>query len=153
MIRDILDSFMNTALNLLVRVTKIWYSIFILRIWKQFIRSNKIYKMKDNFLTSNCYNCIELNAHSLVLCLIYLKENNLPSWFQPNLYSSQPCESTFRRLRSFTSTFSTVANCSIMEAISRVSKIQLQSEIVHKNAANFDFPGANKHDGCGIRGC
>lgn len=139
MIRNILDSFMNTSLNPLERVSKIWYSVFILRIWKQFIKSQKKYKMKDSFLTSNCYSCIELNAHSLVLCLVYLKENNLPSWFQPSLSSSQPCESTFRRLRSFTSTYSTVANCSVKEALSRVSKIQLQNEIVHSHATYFDF--------------
>lgn len=144
MMRDILDSFMNTTLKPLERVAKIWYSVFILRIWKQFIKSQKKYKMKDSFLTSNCYSCIELNAHSLLLCLVYLKSKGLTSWFQPKLYSSQPCESTFRLLRSFTSTFSTVANCSVKEAVSRISKIQLQSEIAHSNAANFNFFGANQ---------
>lgn len=141
MMRNILESFMNTSLKPLERIEKIWYCVFILRIWKQFIKSHKKYKMKESFLTANCYSCIELNAHSLVSCLVFLKENNLSQWFQPNLYSSQPCESTFRRLRSFTSTFSTVANCSVKEAVSRVSKIQLQSEIVHNYPTLLDFHG------------
>lgn len=146
MIRDVLDSFMSTNLTPLERVEKIWYSVFILRIWKRFIKSHRQYKLKNSFLTSYCYSCIELNAHTIVLCLAYLKENNLSSWFQPNFYSSQPCESTFRLLRSLTTTYSTVANCSVKESVSRVSKIQLQSEIIHRNAAHFDFPKAKKYE-------
>lgn len=145
--QNVLDSFMDKSLAPLDRVAKIWYSVFIIRIWKDFIKSHKKLKIKDCFLTSNCYSCVELNAHSLVLCLLYLKDSNSPNLFQPIHYSSQPCESTFRQLRSFTSTFSTVANCSVKEAVSRVSKIQLQSEIVHSHAANFDFPKANRIDG------
>lgn len=149
LMKDVLDSFMDTSLAPLVRISKIWYCVFILRIWKMFIKTHKKYTLKESFLSSNCYSCIELNAHSLVLCLVYLRENNLPNWFVPQLYSSQACEATFRQLRSFTSTFSTVANCSVKEALSRVTQIQLQSEIVHSNAPNFVFPRNNKQkDGC-----
>lgn len=81
-----------------------------------------------------------------MLCLLYLKENNLPSLFQPIHYSSQPCESTFRQLRSFASTFSTVANCSVKETVSRVGKIQLQSDIVQNHAAHFYFPQSKNHN-------
>lgn len=144
LMRDVLDSFMDTSLAPLVRVSKIWYCVFILRIWKKFIKTHKKYTLKESFLSSNCYSCIELNAHSLVLCLLYLKENNLPNWFVPHLYSSQACEATFRQLRSFSSTFSTVSNCSVKEALSRVTQIQLQSEIVHSNASNFVFPRNNQ---------
>lgn len=139
-IRDILDAYMNPELPPLERIEKIWYRVFILRIWRQFIVSHKKYTLKDNFLTSNCYSCVELNAHSLVLCIFYLKKRELPSWFLPKLYSSQACESTFRQLRSFTPTFSTVTNCSEKEALSRISKIHLQSEIIHKNNSFFNFP-------------
>lgn len=74
------------------------------------------------------------------ICLFYLKEQNLPSWFLPHLYSSQPCESLFRQLRSLTSTYSTVACCSVNEILYRISKIQMQNEIVSSNAENFIYP-------------
>lgn len=138
--RDILDSYMDITLSPLARVEKLWYRVFILRIWRKFISSHAKYSLKDNFLTSNCYSCVELNAHSLVLCILYLKKHNLDAWFLPHLYSSQPCESIFRQFRSFTSTFSTVANCSVKEVLSRISKIQLQNEITFNNATHFVYP-------------
>lgn len=146
MIRDVLDSYMDIELTPLARVEKIWYHVFILRIWRQYVKSYKKLALKDNFITANCYSCIELNAYSLVLCLLHLKDRNLPGWFSTNLYSSQPCESVFRPIRSFTSTYSTVANCSVKEILSRISKIQFQNEIVHKNAKHFVYPRSKQQD-------
>lgn len=76
---------------------------------------------------------------------MYLKQHDLPSWLLPNLYSSQPCESIFRQFRSFTSTYSTVVCCSVNEVLYRISKIQLQNEIVHSHAMNFVYPKSNHH--------
>lgn len=143
--RDILDSYMDVRLTPLVRVKKIWFAVFILRIWRQHIKSQKK-SLKNNFLTPNCYSCIELNAFSLVQVLFYLKDNNLPNLFLPHLYSSQACESTFRQFRSLTSTYSTVVNCSVKEILSRVSKIQLQNKIVHCNTSNFFYPKAKQQN-------
>jgi len=54
-----------------------------------------------NFVSSNVYLCVEINAHSLIMILIKLKRENrghllLPSW----LFGSQPAEGLFRLLRS-----------------------------------------------------
>lgn len=117
-----------------------WYPLFIIRIWREYILKENGFNLKDNFLTSNCYNCIELNAHSLVLILVYLKDNNLANLFTPELYSSQPCEALFRQVRSFTTTYSTVANCSVKEILGRMTKIQLQSDIALHNSEEFVFP-------------
>lgn len=102
--REILDTYMDVNLSPLARIEKIWTTVFILRIWRYYIKSQKKGALKNKFLTPNCYSCIELNAYSLVQCLLYLKEHNLPNLFLPHLYTSQTCESTFRQLRSFTST-------------------------------------------------
>lgn len=91
-------------------------------------------------MSSNCYTCIEINAHSLVVCMIQLKNANLSHLFQPHQYGSQQCESIFRQIRSFTSTYSTVANCSVKEILERISKIQLQNDIISKSGPNFKFP-------------
>lgn len=106
--RDVIECFMDVKLSPLERVKKIWNSIFILRIWRGYILSTKELTLKDNYMTLNCLTCIELNAHGLVMMLIYLKENNLSHLFKPHLFNSQQCESLFRLIRSFTSTYSTV---------------------------------------------
>lgn len=131
MLRNIIEAFLQETLTPLQRIQKIWYSLFIIRIWRNFILSHKEYTLKDNFLSSNCYTCVELNAHNLVLLLLYLRKINRPDLFAPCLFESQPCESIFRQFRSFTTTYSTKTNCTVKEAESRISKIQLQNDIMH----------------------
>lgn len=138
--RFIIESFMDESLTPLQRVYKIWYSVFIIRFWRAFIKSNKKLSLKNNFLTTNCYTCIELNAHNLVLCIIRLAKHNLPHLFLPTVFNSQHCESLFRQIRSITSTFSTVTNCTIKELCQRISKIQLQSDVMSRIGSNFIFP-------------
>lgn len=140
MTRDIIDAFLDESLNPIQRIRKMWFSIFVVRIWRHFIISHKKYTLKDNFLTSNCYTCLELNAHSMVMCMLHLQQINRPDLFLPHMFESQPCESMFRQLRSFTSTFSTVTNCTVKEAISRISKIQLQNDIIHGTSPYFVYP-------------
>lgn len=139
-VRDIIDSFMNTNLTPLQRVRKIWYAVFLIRIWRKFISSSKQFTLKNNFLTMNCYVCIELNAHSLIKCLLYLKEINKPELFMPFLYESQACENIFRQLRSLSTVYSTVTNCTVKEAISRISSIQFQNHVMQSTSVNFVFP-------------
>lgn len=144
-IRKIIDSFMDQSLKPLERVYKIWYSVFMLRLWRNFIINQKPLTLKDNFLTVNCLSCIELNAHSLIFCLLQLKENELSHAFIPSSYDSQPCEAMFRQVRSFTTTYSTVANCSVKEILHRISKIQLQNDIEVMDLI-FTFQNHRSHE-------
>lgn len=137
-IRDVIEAYSDENLSPLDRVDKIWYATFILRLWRQYIVSCPETTLKHNFLSQNCYVCIELNAHSLVMLMVYLKQNNMSQLFMPYLFSSQPCESFFRKIRSFTSTYSTVANCSIKEIIGRINKIQLQGDISYRS--DYQYP-------------
>lgn len=147
MIGGIIDSYLDPDLFPLDRIRKIWYAIFVFRIWKKYISKSKKYKVDDNFLTANCYSCIELNGHSLVQLMLYLKENGTEEQFLPQLFGSQQCESTFRQLRSLTSTYSTVTNCTVKEALSRVNKIQFQNEVMHLTSSKFHYPRlASKKD-------
>lgn len=140
MCRDVIDSHRDQSLSPIQRIRKIWYTLFLIRIWRHFIVTHKNYKLKDNFLTSNCYSCIEINAHSLVLCILHLQSIKKPELFLPHLYESQPCEAIFRQFRSLTSVNSTVVNCTVKEAISRISKIHLQNEIIEKTSSQFIYP-------------
>lgn len=144
MMRDVLDSYMDPHLAPLQRIRKIWYPLFLMRIWRNFIKSRDEYTIKDNFISTNCYACIELNAHAMVKCLLYLKQIDRPAFFMPWLFDSQPCESIFRQFRSFTTTYSTVINSSLKEAMGRISKIQFQNHIVQATSSLFVYPRA-KH--------
>lgn len=145
MAKNIIDSYMDKTLAPLDRVQKIWYSLFIIRIWREFVTKSRKYTLKDNFLTMNCYACIELNAHALIQIMCYLRDNGMESLFLPHLFSSQQCESTFRLLRSLTSTYSTVTNFTAKEAINRIDKIELQNQIMHV-MPEFTYPRLGKND-------
>lgn len=116
----------------------------MIRIWRKFILSSKNYTLKDNFLSTNCYACIELNAHNIILCIFHLRKINKPELFKPFLFESQACESLFRQLRSMSTVYSTVTNCSIREITSRISKIQYQNDIMQRTSQLFEYPRFNK---------
>lgn len=136
--RNVFNAFCDPQLLPLQRVEMIWNTVFDLRILRKYISSRNDLTLKHNFLTQNSYVCVEINAHSLVHLLLYLKENNLEEWFLPFFYDSQPCESFFRQIRSLSSVYSTVTNCSSKEIIERINRIQLLNEITHNT--EFSFP-------------
>lgn len=142
--RNINKSFMDEDLTPLQRIYMVWYSLFIIRLWREFVNSKKNLSLKNNFLSLNCYTCIELNAHGLLLSMVQFKKHKLPHLFLPTLFNSQHCESLFRQIRSISSTFSTVTNCTIKEISQRISKIQLQSDIMSRFGSNFIFPRLNR---------
>lgn len=112
----------------------------MLRIWRYWLQQQPTYNLDKNFITSNCYTCIEINAHTIIQCMVNLENQKQPELFAPNLFDSQPCESMFRQLRSMSTTFSTVVNCSVLEFIYRVKKIQLQSDIIYNDKTELQFP-------------
>ena len=72
---------------------------------------NSKYTLRENFITSNAYACIELNAHALLTFLITVRDHvGNDDCFLPWLLGSQCCESTF----SMNSTFSTMINFGIL---------------------------------------
>lgn len=129
--RDVVSAFTDNSMKPLERNEKMW-------IWRDFVRSQPHSKLNKNFLTQNCYVCIEMNAHSLILLMINLKKNNYDKYFLPFLFDSQICESFFRLLRSATTVHSTVVNFSIKKCSERIGKIQLLNHI--PMASNLKFP-------------
>lgn len=121
------------------RIIKMWFNVFVLRIWKHSCSSEK--SLKD-FITSNVYNCMELNAHMLVNAYRCLRDANKLHLFIPELFSSQPCESFFRCARSLTSTQSTVINFTTMQFLQKIKRIDcmidLSSKYKEKKNINFD---------------
>lgn len=164
--RSLFDAFMDVNLNPKERIYLMWYSVFFFRAWRSWLinsekvkdparkKSKSFYNLKENFISTNCYTCIELNAHALVKQILVedpvedSTKNGLSgdkkSAFFPNLYGSQPCESTFRQVRSFTSTFLTVVNFNMLEIVNRIKKIQLQNDIITTSNNLIKFPRFEK---------
>lgn len=94
-------------------------------------------------MSTYLYSCLELNAHSIVLIVLFLKENNLSQLFVPWLFNSQACEKFYAQIRSLCSTYSMVASCSVKEAVSRISKIHLVNEISNDSESGFVYPKSN----------
>lgn len=94
-------------------------------------KKNKNYTLNNNFLSTNCYSCIELNSHSLLLLIIHFRDNDLfrQEMFKPWNFSSQTCKKFFRATRSLTSTYSTVVNFSMKDILSRLHQIENLSTI------------------------
>lgn len=134
-----MNAFIEPNLEPLERIRCMRFPNFMFRIWRKYIEKHDKYTLKDNFLSLNCYNCIELNAHSMVQLMVHLKAIGRSELFLPQLMGSQQCESIFRQFRSFTSTYSTVINCTLKEAASRLSKIQLQNEVMHNTSKTYVY--------------
>lgn len=113
---SVLRSFLDSRLTPIEAIRHIWFANFILRIWERFIlQTRKKYNVEEHFVTMYCRTCVEINAHSIVFLIMRLKERKLDHLFQPQMLGSQPCESIFRQIRSMTSTYSTVTNCSLLD--------------------------------------
>lgn len=138
-IRAFNDAFMDVKLRPIERVEKLWYALFIVRIWRQFVLKKKLLTLKKNFISIYLYTCLEQNAHSLLLIIMFLRQKNLSHLFQPWLFNSQACEGFYRLIRSLTSTFSTVANCDVKGILERINKIQLLNDISNMKSV-FMFP-------------
>lgn len=139
-ISDVTGSFKDKRLSPIDRLEKMWRSVFLVRIWRSFLLNHEKFTLKDNFMSPNLYYCIELNAHSLIFILMYVKKNNLTHLFLPYLLSSQPCEAFYRNVRSLTSTNSTVVNFTTKEILYRISRVQLLNEISNDAEPGFIFP-------------
>lgn len=133
-----LYSYLDTTMISAERIYKNWYGLFFFRVWRSWLIKSK-FTLKESFISSNSYLCIELNAHSLVKQLLKLEQSDSYK-FMPDLQGSQPCETMFRQARSFSSMNSTVVNFNMMEFINRLNKIQLQADIIKSYSDCIKFP-------------
>ncbi|KAK4881189.1 hypothetical protein RN001_004508 [Aquatica leii] len=138
-------AFIDKNTPVLRRVYCSWHCVFFLRIWKSWLKKNK-YKITENFLSSNCYVCIELNAHCLIKIIKQFQktEGLSKDMFLSFLFNSQPCEQHFRATKSLTATFSTVVNFTIKDILRRTDRIQMIHCITNDLNETFVFPRESK---------
>ncbi|KAF5298573.1 hypothetical protein FQA39_LY11774 [Lamprigera yunnana] len=73
----------------------LWYVMFFLQIWRSWILESEEYTLKENCITYNCYTCLELNGHALIVIIERLREIYKEELFLPWLFSSQVCKNFF----------------------------------------------------------
>lgn len=123
------SSFLDRNLTPTERIYRIWNALFLLRIWRKSIQKSNIYQLDSNFITSNAFECIEINAIGLLKLIVSLRERNQPEMFIPYKFDSQPCEETFRHLRSMSSMNWTKINFTMMELLHMIERVELQYDI------------------------
>lgn len=145
--RDATESYMKPDLNPTERIFKIWHSLFFIRVWRNFIKSSNRFTLKDNFLTSNAYMCLEINARNLIRLIKKFRDENHPERFLPGLFDSQGCENMFRLFRSMGTMQYTKINFSIYELMHMIGRIETQNEIAYIKLADKEIYFPNKRAG------
>nr|CAI5818584.1 unnamed protein product [Callosobruchus analis] len=136
----VITAFIEEDISVYERLHSIWYCAFFMRMWRADVTKKAGFTLKDNFISSNSYTCVELNAHYLLKMIKICRDIGNPSLFMPTLFSSQSCEKMFRAARSITSTFSTVINFSIKDLIERIQRIRLILKITSDLKDSYVFP-------------
>lgn len=151
-----LYSYLDQSMSSADRVYKHWYGLFFFRIWRSWLLKSKEYTLKECFISTNCYLCLELNAHSLVKQLIKLSNDPDQTQFGdyqffPDQQGSQPCEMLFRQARSFSSMYPNVVNFTMLEFMNRMNKIQLQADIVNNYSPQIRFPRFERKENAALK--
>ncbi|KAE8749140.1 hypothetical protein FOCC_FOCC004046 [Frankliniella occidentalis] len=132
MMREVVEAFASMELLPLARIEMIWKWVFYLRIWRDWVLKTDGYNLENNFITSNAYQCIEVNAHAIIQAVTMFRDCEDHKSFLPWLMSSQPCESTFRALRSAQVSFSILEMQNCIRRIDTMasSQLSLQEKII-----------------------
>lgn len=144
MMREVVEAFIDPTLKPLQRIEKIWKWTFFLRMWRSWIEQHKDYLLTYNFITLNCYICIEINAHGLIQFLVKMRDSEKPHLFLPWLLGSQPCEEKFRRLRSYAGSHCGVTSFSIMDIENNFRRLELLCDTYANLQKVFTFPRRNR---------
>lgn len=84
----------------------------------------------------NAYACVEINAHGIIQIMRKFRDNGDDNLFLSALFESQPCEQTFRQLRSMTTLNWTKVNFTVLELTHMASRIDLQNDIIYSRMKN-----------------
>ena len=146
LIQNITDSYLDKSLDPIARVEKIWYANFFIRYWRQWILLHPQFTLRSNFITHNCYMCVELNAHAMIVYIMLIRDHFHSNWncFVPWVLGSQTCEKTFRTVRSMSTAFSSTINFSILGLLHRLHRINIQLTL-QATLKEIVFPSLDWH--------
>lgn len=98
LLRFILESFTHENIPALDRLSKSFYVLFVLRLWKYWCFKSSNANMK-NFITNESFVSMEINTWILLKLLILCRDKYGAEAFKVYLMNSQRCEEFFRTLR------------------------------------------------------
>lgn len=120
------------------RIEKLFHVVYFLRIWKKWISSSG-YKSK-NFITSNAYMCVEVNAANLLNLVRQFRDESRPELFVTTLFDSQACERAFRQFRSMGTPNYTKVNFTIYDLLHMTRRYEVQNDIIYNKLMNVKLP-------------
>ncbi|GAB0086766.1 hypothetical protein DMENIID0001_009430 [Sergentomyia squamirostris] len=144
LMKELLDSYSGKdgdhTLTHTQRLRKIWCVLFFLRGWRLWLQKKKL--KRTNFISSNAYQCVELNAHSFVAALVQSRDLHGHKYFIPSLHNSQNCENHFRTCaaRSMSTTGSTVINFSMLDFTYKSRRINTLEMLSNDINGQFILP-------------
>jgi len=112
------------------------WTLHLVRLWKTSLIKNKI-PMK-HFISSNSYECLELNYVFLIKLIISNKGDSI------HFLNSQIVEGFFRKLRSYSGVEDLVVGSSMKGVLTRIQKIQIEEKLVYDMNHKYDFPKQQK---------
>lgn len=142
--KQVVSAFTEVNIHPLERIYRIWYSLYFLRAWRNWIISMAKDELngldaETNFVSTNFFTCVEINAYGLLHLITMFRDLDRPEYFLPTLFQSQACEQTFRQLRSMTTMSWTKINFSLLEMIQQIGRIDLQNQIIFSELSNTDI--------------
>lgn len=130
--KQITSSYLGNHLKPTERIYLIWNALYFIRCWRSFIQSkNNDFTISEHFISQNAYSCIEINAHALIYLILRLRTNHQFDFFIPHLFSSQPCEETFRRMRSMGTANFTKINFTLFELLHMIARVEMMNKIIY----------------------
>jgi hypothetical protein len=120
--RFLYDAFIEPTTAPIDRLQKAFQALIFVRIW----RNNLERKESSLFITNQLWTCLELNVAFLYDLVIQGKGHLVLVW------NSQPCEETFRTLRSMTSHSLTEINFTFLESMEKLNRVEKVQELAHE---------------------
>lgn len=145
--KQVTFSYLDFELSPSDRIFHIWNGLYFLRIWRHHIKTSTAFRLQDNFISSNAYICIEMNARSLLSLIRKFRDDNKPEHFLPSLFDSQTCERAFRQFRSMGSVEFTRINFSLYDLLHMIGRVEAQNEIAYIRLGNSGIEFPNKREG------
>lgn len=140
--RMAIEAFTDVNLTPLERIQYIWRSLYFFRIWRKWLKTyicedTKRYDTEENFISTNAFQCLELNAYGLLHLMKKFRDAKESHLFLPTLFNSQGCEGTFRQFRSMSTANWTKINFSLCELLHMIGRIEMMNDIAYFKLANL----------------
>ncbi|CAF4524492.1 unnamed protein product, partial [Rotaria sp. Silwood2] len=139
---SVIITYIKADTDIFVRLYYGWILAFSYRMWCIQLEETYSPQEKNNhFITKAAWLSVEINIHCLTSLIILVLQGVLPSSsLHTHLFSSQPCESTFRSARALSGTFSSITNFSVSQFLNKIEKISILNHFKSTEGDNVECP-------------